>query len=251
MKSLSVFGFFFIVTISIGAFADWKQAAEESLCQNELKDLIKTYKAKDNWIQAAAETPESGQRAFRSETANFAHWVEIRLTKKQAPIAIYLTPTKTDVVTFDSKCKASTKTTKVENPKSKSRSVSFFTDQDLKKLLDSKKPGMIYLWSPGMVYSVEFFGRFKKAAKDLKINFTAVVDPLIEEKAIQQVQSKSREGYENRKLASLDLQMRNATTHYPTVIVYDKGQISQDRLIGVMEELELRNRLKNSLNTIK
>lgn len=251
MRTSSLLGFFFIITLSLGTFASWDKAFSESSCQNELKALLNNYKVKNNWFQAAAETPEEGQRAFRSETADFAHWIEVRLIQKQAPVAIYLTPTKTDLIKFDPKCQTAVKTTKVERPKSKSKGVSFFTDDDLKKLVESKKPGMIYAWSPGMVYSVEHFGRFRKAARDLKINFIAVVDPMADEKSIRQVQSQHREGYENRKLAALDLQMRNMTTHYPTAVLYDKGQISQERLIGVMEELELRSRIKNSLGTIK
>lgn len=251
MRASSLFGFLFAVTLSVRAFAaaDWNQSLKESNCPTELKALLETYKPTNNWIQNISSN--TTEVAFRSETSEFAHWVEVRLAKKQPPTVIFLTPSKTDLVKFDAKCKTTTQTTKVELPKAKSKSVTYFTDEDLKKLVDSKKPGMIYLWSPGMVYSVQHYGRFQKVAKALKMEFTAVVDPMIEQQHIDKVRSKYRTGYENRKLASLDLQMRNATTHYPTVVVYDKGKISPLRIVGVMEELELQSKLSQSLSSVK
>lgn len=240
----------FVWMIVAGLFAEagFDQSLERSECKKELAAAIEGLGSTSDWQGQVPAGPDG--QTFRSPLKKFPEWVEVRFQNQGPPQWIHLKETETLVYrSNDGKCKFAPTSFKVSMPKPV-QGTKFFTDQDWKKLLSTKKKGLVYVWSPGMVYSVQFYGQFQKVAKELGLKFTAIVDPRAPKKFVDQVQARYRSGFENVRLASLDLQMRDVANHFPTAVIYGDGKVSRTIVIGVMSELELRARIQQSLDEL-
>ena len=123
----------------------------------------------------------------------------------------------------------------------------YFFDKDLKAVLDSKKSGLVYVWSPGMVYSMKHYQDFKTAAKKMKIDFIPLMDPSWDQKSAKTLTSFYNMPLEDRRVASVELTMRNATIHFPSSFVYANGHIGE-RIIGVYTPDLLEAEIKKELS---
>ena len=94
-----------------------------------------------------------------------------------------------------------------------------FDDTSLQKLLNEKKDGVIYAFSPNMHLSVEDMPEIKKAAEKLDLKLDVVMD------ATGKATKKQAETYP--VLMAKELEFRGMNLHFPCIIVYSKtGKIS-------------------------
>jgi hypothetical protein len=123
---------------------------------------------------------------------------------------------------------------------------------------------MIYLWSPRYVYSVKDFQIFRDAAAKKGMEFIAVLDPQVSveeaqaavEKTNQEMKPTKRkmaslETFKGRKLASVELFMRDGMVHYPTVFVVKNGKMNPHGLPGILTPPLLSKLLDQRMGDIK
>jgi hypothetical protein len=96
-----------------------------------------------------------------------------------------------------------------------------FTDDALRDLLQRNARGMIYVWSPGMPLSIRGLAEARAAAGTLGVAFTAVMadarDGAIDSLVVTREDARSME--------SVELVYRNATVHYPALVLYRDGRM--------------------------
>ena len=99
--------------------------------------------------------------------------------------------------------------------------------------MSKKEKYILYLWSPGMVYSGKAHNQFKITSEKLGYKFLSLVD---EKYPIEFIKANSK----NFKIAdnyrgfhSFDLLMREAGLHYPVSFILENGRISRFPIIGV------------------
>lgn len=96
-----------------------------------------------------------------------------------------------------------------------------FTDESLDSLLTTNNRGLIYVWSPRMPLSIKGLTEARAAAKSMGIAFTALsaesIDADFDALAIPAV--------DRMRMESIELVYRNATIHYPSVLLYDNSRI--------------------------
>jgi hypothetical protein len=104
-----------------------------------------------------------------------------------------------------------------------------FTDAALRDVVRANARGMIYVWSPGMPLSIQGFAEARAAAASLGIAFTAVVadarpGELDSLRVVSRVAARIAPS-DSRAMESVELVYRNATVHYPAVVLYKDGAI--------------------------
>ena len=108
-----------------------------------------------------------------------------------------------------------------------------FYDDDLRKVLEEKQTGMIIVWSPGMPFSIRAISEAQKAADLTGHKLIRVVDPKFSDSEILGALSIERvPSGKDLRLRSENLFGRNVTFHYPTLIVFKDGQLSNHMLKG-------------------
>lgn len=238
----------FIIFISLSV----QGLASSNGCSDELEKFLAAQKSpvahnKEAWIKQPS--PNENEDVFRLPTNQFGAWVEVHLFKNKEPIIFTITNQKVLKNHFDLKCQVQTSEDKgFDFSKSHAdASMTFLTDEKLMKMLISKKRTLIYIWSPEMVYSAENLPKYKKTAEELKIDFLPVLDPRANTNDhISQAKLYKFEKTKH-KLNSVELFMRNATLHFPTVFLIRNQKLSDFRISGVYDQLRFKKELKKEL----
>lgn len=119
------------------------------------------------------------------------------------------------------KCKPSLTISSVKEATTKV-STSSFTNAELTSLLMSGETGIVFAFSEGMYHSVQSLETIKKVAQKQNLKLTILRDPEFRTKNYGTVS----------KLASTELILRGMTIHYPSVMVYSKGELKGQALVG-------------------
>ena len=127
----------------------------------------------------------------------------------------------------------------------------FFTDTDLQKLVETEKQGVIFVWSPGMIYSMLEYPEMKSAVDSLGLKIITVMDPFVEKKIIQKTASSRKLPMSERRLEAVELLSRNMTQHYPASIVFSQGKLANDTIIGALSAASFRQRIIEDLKSIE
>lgn len=96
-----------------------------------------------------------------------------------------------------------------------------FTDESLDSLLTATNRGLIYVWSPRMPLSIKGLPEARAAAESMGIAFTALASESIDaDFDALNVSTRDRQ-----RMESVELVYRNATIHYPSVLLYDNSRV--------------------------
>lgn len=125
-----------------------------------------------------------------------------------------------------------------------------FNDQDLANLLKNETRGVIYLWSPHMPYSVHGATEARRVVEGLGLKSVLLLDPYAESALANRVLRSHHLPYSAmRRAHAKDLSKMGATQHFPTAIVFERGQLDVQMLPGYTPPSDLhayiRQRLKN------
>ncbi len=269
MKNALILGFMFCGSLS--CFADVflpKVAYQNFKCQKEAEKVLRVVFAENEpkWERVADADFET--QAFRAPTSKTGEWYEFHISENNTPELFFYSLAKTSTSQWTKSCKLLTKQGPgfeffKAAPGDKEAS---FTDQDLAKLIHSKKNAVIYLWSPRMVYSVTEFARLRAVIEKRKMEFVPVLDPMVETAEARAAMKKagvelgvkiaalSREPSSvsfYKRLSSVDLYMRNGTLHFPTMFVVSKGKIHPRRIVGILSDDGLNKSLDEWMAEIK
>lgn len=199
------------------------------------------------WIKQPS--PNENEQIFRKPTNKFGVWLETHLFKDKGPISYTITNKKVQKNQYDQKCR-------IQNSYDEGfdfsktypdSSVTFLTDEKLEELIRSEKNKLVYVWSPEMVYSAENLPKYKKTAEELKIEFVPVLDPRSNE--TDHVSQATFYKFEKTKykLNSVELFMRNATLHFPTVFLIKNNKLADFRISGVYDQFRFKKELTKEL----
>ena len=228
------FNIFFVVLFAAGPGGTTLPDQTSSLrCRTDVTADLEKAGSLGKWQRIV--DPELGWRAYRSPTKQLGHWVELQHDPEGVPKLVYYEPNQSWAVDFGKLCERKKSTLKALNAATGGGT---FTDKDLASLLTSKRSGIIYVWSPGMVYSMKEMRLFQDFAKKYKIEFVPIVDEKypanVVEKAIQ-----THSLPKSKALNAVELAVRGIA-HYPTTFVFANGKISLRPIYGVKEGDELK-----------
>lgn len=201
-------------------------------CKPQLnRFLSKIFKDSPAWQRVVDANSET--KVFRA-SARTGEWHELRLSAKKTPLVVSLSSQKTVEHSWNIACQPRTKNLPALALFQKEGQAEPFTDENLHDILKSGKKGVFYIWSPNMTYSVTEFRRFRDVAKKRGLEFIPLLDHQASMASAAAASQKVGVDFTGRKLASMDLYMRNATLHFPTVFVFANGKIHERRIVGVM-----------------
>jgi hypothetical protein len=164
-----------------------------------------------------------GAKTFAAPTEVIGVWAQVSFYPNETVEAVRLSPDATVRISWQQPgCVPKAETTPREAAPKGS-----FTDKDLEALLTSKRPTLIYVWSPMMPISVMNLGEAEKEAKQLGLDFLPLLDPTAPDGAVKELM---RDGKINpaatRRLASIELVQRDAIIHFPTTLSASRGRLS-------------------------
>lgn len=220
-------------------------------CQTEFDKLTTENASANQWKESAPAA--TGQRAFRSPTKKFGTWLEATYSEAEHTLSLYVVSGSTGKeIKFSKDCTGTTLKAKAFDMKSiapdfKAR---WFDDKALAKLIKENPKGMIYVWSPGMVYSVKFYHYFQETAAKMKLKFVPVLGPRVNINEVSSITRELKAPYSRVKMNSVELYMRNTTSHFPTTLIFKEGKINNLPIVGVMEKDELERTVKDRLETL-
>lgn len=212
--------------------------AVHSDCQNQFEKTIFSLKAKNHWFKVAPKNNDV--ETYRTPTEYLGKWFEVDINLvNRVPNLEYSSLASTQYFLFniaDDKCVVKTHT------KLKRVNLDFndFSDESLRNLISLGR-GMIYVWSPRMVYSVEHMEAFKKIAKKKRIAFTAIVEASAPQRMLASsfVLKNTHKEDRSRRNFSHELIMRESDIHYPVIFLYSFGHIHPESILGIKTEKEL------------
>ena len=219
-----------------------------SKCNGSLLEVLTKLGSKNKWEKQAPT--KTGVEVFRTPTSEFGHWLEIVIDADGLPSVFSIKKSIVMSHEFNSTCqdklglKPGMDFSLRTSDKSKS---TWFGDADLKKLMLKSNEGLIYVWSPEMTYSAQYYKYFRDVAKKLNLTFTPILDPRSQILDVEKAISNFGIAPTDVKLNSVELYMRNLTVHYPTTLIYKDGQLSNLPIVGVMPKEDLEAAVRRSL----
>lgn len=217
-------------------------------CPKEVNDTL------DGWGALKTET-KPGTPVFADKLPRLitmpgrelGAWVEIE-NRSDGEIRAYRTTSRSTVVARWPKgtCVATIQVaTRELDEKRMSKS---FTDDDLRELVARGTGGILYAWSPEMPHSMRGLTSVRKAAAQLGLPLTVLLDPQADDSQARAALKASGEpSVSLRKIESSELLSRSFTMHFPTVMVYSKERVVGRIYPGLGSEKAYADFIKESL----
>jgi|GEM_PF-4348224 len=221
-------------------------------CRKQLDGVLRSWNTTGPW--SVQMGPLEGGSAFRSPTNQLGYWVEIKRYQSGILEALRLSPSGMLSVRWDGKaCEPRMKTSsyKVTANQPNEKNWRFFTDADLEKLVKSTEPGVVLLWGPGMIHSVQSVPRVTRIAKKLGVKLTILMDPAFPQDEARTIAKKHGIPFEDRRLESVELLSRNMQSHFPSHIVYGNGKLSRHFWKGAFDDPEYESQITKDLAELK
>lgn len=108
-----------------------------------------------------------------------------------------------------------------------------FSDIDLHKTIRQHEWGVFYFWTPAMPLSIEGISEIKKAMNKIKGHLVILADPKAEALEIQNlISTKKISSADARRFTSNQLLLLDIKMHYPGILVFKNGKISNRSYLG-------------------
>lgn len=203
------------------------------------------------------ESPgNSSTKVFRSPSNEIGTWYEVQwMTDSNSLQIVSYSPKAREIYRFsEPSCipeKTSISPWEFYKQTKGSKTVRF-DDRVLEGLLKKFSAGIIYVWSPRMVYSVKEAEKVSSVARQNGFEMISVLSHLVSDEEVKSALKVAKiESAATRKLASVDLFMRGGTLHYPSIFVFANGKIHPHRIIGVMTDHDLGYLMKKYRSELK
>ncbi len=200
---------------------DWRE--HNPICAKQIEDKVKELNIKSQWVRFIMGGP--GQFAYRAPIS-VGLWAQISIDKEGVTFT-----KKTEGNAISQRFSGETCVPQIAIqavPKDMLPAKNSLGDSELRKIVESGKTGVIYIWSPNMTLSPQGHHHVEAIAKKLGIEFNAYVDPAVNSQKVAKEAKKSRLPASSLKpMMSFDLMMRGASLHYPATFIYKDGKISR------------------------
>lgn len=192
-------------------------------CSQAIQAQLKDWGAINDWTKHASDAGSDGV-ILRSPTKEFATWIGVDAVSNEATVEL-LKPLAAKKVTFNSKCKPQTE---IIMPKPDFSFEGKYTDLELASFINKNKKGIIYTWSANMPWSVDGIKEIRKAAAELGVPVQIVMGPDSDLNLTKKLLSEKKvTGDDTKPFASLELIMRGAAVHYPSIVWFKDGKVSR------------------------
>lgn len=211
--------------INLNAFGQsFDKSVENVIKQLQCKDLARQQLIEWKVVNSVFKKPGLLDNSFiyRMPTQMVGQWILIENKKNELRMS-KIDTTKSVTKVWDKDCFV---TTQKEKYPPKQYVNNEFTDKTLKTLLAQHSVGVIYLWSPHMLLSVEGIYELSEITKELGISYDVLLDSNANANFANATAKKI--GIKRdvlRKNNALELFFRNFTVHSPSLLLYKNGEI--------------------------
>lgn len=190
-----------------------------SFCPHKLKTQLAEWGVNG----AVFETPISQGRGalYRLPTTEIGRWVLVSISKDRLRVS-RVSDAGMDQVQWDDQCNLAITPTLVGFESTGPG----FTDDDLKTLLAQHEMGVVYMWSPHMLLSVDGVNEVRDICDELGVSYTALLDPAADPDFAQRTGEHLNLPPEAlQKAVSREMIFRDMFTHAPSLLFYRQGEI--------------------------
>jgi hypothetical protein len=235
MKLILFSGLILISANGFCASPNLSQFLSKAPCSQKLSSLLTADLAKQTWFPVAiseANQPMTPGISFRDTVAKKAY----RIWSQKDESNLEQTDLKsgqqtTTVLTVKSACEIKKTESKADLQENAEAG---FHAADLDKLLAEKGWGVIYLWTPYMPLSVQGLATIKQGVKEVGSGkVTVVMDANAFNKDSEAWVTKGLvQKSELQRLYSREILARNVTLHFPVILLYKDGFLSNRTFVG-------------------
>lgn len=238
-----------IVFVSFNIHAsDFSTLLKQNPCAKQASQVLTKWQAQDQWTHTVGHRP--GEQVFRTPTASIGKWVEVSIRGNDLDLRLF---NEKAVLTtqFDRHCKSTAGLLAHKLKPSladKQRQYKVMHDKEVADLLEQKKSGVIFLWTPHKQISVEGLKQILQAGKETKTPIYPVVDPDSDPKAVDRVVKELKLAKKDIYfLDSFDLQYRGFRLHHPSLIVFNEGKFTSQVRRGYEDAYVYKDYLKGHM----
>lgn len=214
-------GLFLVSAIPARAQTLASQLPSDVQCIVQVRDTLAEWETTGEMFQDAGGP--LGGRAWRLPTRRLGTWVAVNVDPGSMPTLARVDEYGTTRIRFGPGCAPAHSR---ERAAASAESRGVFGDPDLAALVSDGAAGVIYVWSPHMPLSVDAYHHITRAAKDLSVPLTALLDPAVDPSyARATAKSAAIPDTALRPFRSVELMFRNATVHAPSLLVYAHGRM--------------------------
>lgn len=190
-------------------------------CLIPVRDVLAEWETTGETFQDAGGP--LGGRAWRLPTRRLGTWVAVNVDPWAMPTLSRVDEDSTTRIRFGPGCAP---VHSRERAAASAESGGAFGDADLAALVSDGAAGVIYVWSPHMPLSVDAYRHITRAAKDLNVPLTALLDPAVDPGyARATAETATIPETALRPFRSVELMFRNATVHAPSLLMYAHGRM--------------------------
>lgn len=201
---------------------------QEFPCAKSMDQTVQGWGSLGQWQKHLSA---KGQIELWSPSNAIGSWIQIEKTREGKLHARKLSPSiMLEALWLQNNCLPAIAPT----PLSRKIVANEFNDMHLKKLVDEKKTGIIYLWSPQMPLSIQGVNNIIKATKQQQLNLTVLLDSNADLAQAKKMQEENK--WPTSFLAranSLELEMRNAFIHFPNLLFYSHQKMQMEIAPGL------------------
>jgi len=236
----------FIFPVSSARAADFPSLLQKQKCFAKAEKILNEWKAQGSWTHAIGHKP--GEEMFRTPTDAIGKWIETSINSDQLTLRLF-NEKAVLAVDFDKSCNSKARML-AHKPKSQRVTPGYkkFQDRNIVELLDQKKPGVIFLWSPHKQISVEGLKQILEAGKVTHTKVFPVVDPDADASAVDRVVKELKLAKKDvYYFDSFDLQYRGFRLHHPSLIVFNDGKFTSQVRRGYEDAIVYKDYLKGHM----
>jgi hypothetical protein len=190
--------------------------------------------------------PMPGTQTWRLSTRQFGVWVVAHVDQHHHAMLERVDSREVHRVVFHHSC--ASETMRADRPDEPAGSA--WADRDLGTLLQETGTGLLFVWSPHMPLSVDAYHHAARAAAAEGIAMTVLLHPDADAEYARVTASFGRlPAAALRSFRSIELSMRNATIHAPSVFIYRDGRLSGLALPGYRNEASYRVLIRSRLES--
>jgi hypothetical protein len=205
-----------------------------SACAPQAFELLRKWKSQAQWVRRTVPLENSGgEKSFATPTDQIGTWIELSVAESSELQMRRRSPAAVITVRWNQSTCVPALGIK---PYPAQTSPTVFTDQMLQTALNKNAAGMIYAWSPHMPLSVQGYPEAEKLAKKLGLAFVPVLDPEADLPAARSFSQAQHFDNGLKRNASIELLERGMNLHYPSIVLFSKGEIKGGMLPGYWDE---------------
>jgi hypothetical protein len=235
-----------VSAVAIGGEAEKvSDPSTQAKCHQSISQTLKTLQPQQ-WIRIIDPAPQV--QAHRSATNTFGKWLELRVHQTTRESSLLIVDSKNvKTMSWNSDCGPHISTGEYVFNTTGDTSDRRLDDIQLLAQIKKHKRGLLYLFEPGMVYSLKFINQFKEVARSMGLQFLPVVPAHIALASVEALLKNENFKGEIWRSKAIEIELRISNLHFPQSYVWDNGILARQPILGVMSAKTLKNLMQIQL----